>query len=86
MSVRFTLDQKDSLELFYDELRMIISLNLDSDNNILHINIQNHKMVNNNKFSTKSAPTQNSMKMTQNEYREENLCPNSKYANFDKFG
>ena len=70
MSVRFTLDQKDSLDLFYDELSMITSLNLEADNDVLYINIQNHKMVNDNKFGAKSAPKRNAMKMTENEYRE----------------
>ena len=70
MSVAFSLDKKGSDELFYDELNMITALNLEADNDILFFDIQNHKMVNDNKFGAKSAPTRNAMKMTQNEYRE----------------
>jgi len=70
LSVRFALDTKDAVELFYDELTMMTSLNLQADNDILYFDIQNHKLVNDNKFGAKSAPKRNSMKMTENEYRE----------------
>ena len=70
MAVSFSLDQKDGLELFYDELNMVTSLNLEAENDLLQIEIQNHKLVNDNKFGAKTAPKRNAMKMTQNEYRE----------------
>jgi hypothetical protein len=70
MAVSFSLDQSDALELFYDELDMVTSLNLEAENDLLQIEIQNHKMVNDNKFGAKFAPKRNAMKMTHNEYRE----------------
>merc|ERR1712070_1319403 len=49
---------------------MMTALNLQADNDILYIDIQNHKLVVDNKFGAKSEPKRNSMKMTENEYRE----------------
>jgi len=70
MLIRFTLDQSDSLELFYDEVKMITSMNMEADNDVLFINAQNHRMVVDNKFGSKAQPKRNSMKISSNEYRE----------------
>lgn len=37
--VRFTLDQSDSLELFYDEVNMVTSMNMEATNDVLFIDI-----------------------------------------------
>lgn len=57
-------------ELIYDKIRFITSANIKTDNDILDIEVLEHKL--NIDYNTKGRqlPLRNSMKMSQNDYRE----------------
>lgn len=57
-------------ELMYDELKMITSMNVESENDILYITLLNHKLDIDSKFGQRSKPIRNGMELTENEYRE----------------
>lgn len=60
-----------SLEtIFYDEFQMVTTAMLEVTEDIGYLNILNHKLDLNNKFSQTVAPVKNTMKVTENEYRE----------------
>jgi hypothetical protein len=57
-------------ELLYDEVKMISSMDMTSENDIMFIKLLNHKLDIDNKFGQRSQPIRNSMELTENEYRE----------------
>ena len=60
-----------SLEtIFYDEFKMVTTAMLEVTDDIGYLNILNHKLDLNNKFAQTVAPVKNTMKVTENEYRE----------------
>ena len=56
--------------LIHDRLTMSTSLNLKTDNDIMYINILNHKIVHNEKFGPKDLPLKNNMNMSKQDYKE----------------
>ena len=70
MKLSFISDNTTQTELLYDELKMITSLNVKADNDIMYMNILNHKIDSSNKFGQRTAPLRNSMSLSANEYRE----------------
>jgi hypothetical protein len=56
--------------LVYDQLRMITSLNVESDDDILFPTVLNHKIVHNEKFGPKDLPYKNGLNMSKNDYKE----------------
>lgn len=70
MCLSFSLDVNGAKELLYDEVKMITSLNMQAKDDILFIQLLNHKMNVSGKFGQKSVPMRNGMNLTPNEYRE----------------
>jgi hypothetical protein len=73
MIVEYTLCMSwfaSSKEVLYDEVKMISSMDMTSENDILYIKLLNHKLDIDNKFGQRSQPIRNSMELTENEYRE----------------
>lgn len=76
LKLKFLLDLPQEMlrgqkqELLYDELRMVANLNVEADDDILHINMLSLKLDTSGKFQQKSSPVRNSMDLTTNEYRE----------------
>lgn len=70
MCLSFSLDAIGSKELLYDEVKMITSMNMKAEDDILFITLLNHKLNVNNKFGQKNIPMRNGMNLTPNEYRE----------------
>lgn len=63
--------QKGNAEtIFYDEVRMVSTGMLEVTDDVGYLNILNHKLDLNNKFSQTSQPVKNTMSITENEYRE----------------
>lgn len=56
--------------IFYDEFKMVTTAMLEVQDDIGYLNVLNHKLDLNNKFAQTVAPERNSMKVTENEYRE----------------
>lgn len=56
--------------MFYDEVKMVSTMMLEVTDDIMYLNILNHKLDLNNKFSQTTAPVKNTMSVTENEYRE----------------
>lgn len=57
-------------ELLYDELKMITSMDMTADDDILYIKLLNHKLDIDNRFGQRSSPIRDNMDLTENEYRE----------------
>lgn len=57
-------------ELMYDELKMISSMDMTSEHDIMYIKLLNHKLDIDSKFGQRSQPIMNNMDLTENEYRE----------------
>jgi hypothetical protein len=57
-------------ELMYDELKMITSMNVRAEDDIVFIDILKNKLDIDNKYGQKEAPMRNGMNLTPNEYRE----------------
>jgi len=70
MGISWYLDNLGSKELVYDEIKMITSANLGTDNDRLFINILNHKLDISPNTMTKKLPIRNSMNMSTHDYRE----------------
>ena len=62
--VSFSLDVVGAQELMYDEVAMITSMNMQAKNDILFIQLMNHKINMGNKFAQKSVPMRNQMNLT----------------------
>ena len=59
-----------SKTLLKDEIRFVSSANVKTANDIAYIEILKNEILMDNKFGGKSKPLENTMKMTNNEYRE----------------
>jgi hypothetical protein len=74
MEVEFTvcmgyyLDTTGSPELLYDELKMLMEINLNLVDDKMKPNIKKFQLKLNDKHSQRNAPMRNKLKMTQNEY------------------
>ena len=69
LCIAFYQDDSKQKELLYDELKMVTSFNMKIDNDVAFITILNNKL-DLPKKNMKKEPVRNSMKMTNNEYRE----------------
>jgi len=56
--------------LIYDELRVITSGSIKSEEDILYMRILSHKLDNNSKYAQTSMPAKDNIGVTENEYRE----------------
>ena len=70
MGISWYLDTLGSKELIYDEIKMVTSANLKTDNDLLFIDILNHKLMDSPNTSTKKLPIRNTLDMTTKDYRE----------------
>ena len=61
---------RNGTHLIYDELKIISSMDMTVDNDIMYIKLLNHKLDIDSKFGQRSAPVMNNMELTENEYRE----------------
>lgn len=66
----YYIDTSGSPELLYDELKMLMELDLNLKNDIAKPNIKKFQLKLNDKHSQRNAPMRNKLKMTQNEYQE----------------
>ena len=57
-------------KILNDEVRMITSLNMETEADIMYIDINSHKLDLSNKYTQRSKPIENQMDLTENEYRE----------------
>jgi len=57
-------------QLIYDELKMISSMDMTAEHDVMYIKLLNHKLDLDNKFGQRSQPIKNGMELTENEYRE----------------
>ena len=68
--MQFKEKDNHNKELLYDEVKMILSMDVTADNDILHIKILNLKHDIDSRFGQRSAPIRDGMHLTENEYRE----------------
>lgn len=61
---------RNGTQLIYDELKMISSMDMTAEHDIMYIKLLNHKLDLDNKFGQRSQPIKNGMGLTENEYRE----------------
>lgn len=57
-------------EWLYDEFKMTTSMNINAENEVLHIDLKEHKVVVDAQYGQRDFPRRNSLGMTSNEYRE----------------
>jgi len=81
LKMKFKLDQEEddseysygysqqNPELLYDEVRMISTMNIEADDDILYIDLLSHKLDMNSQYGFAAQPVRNSMDLTENEYR-----------------
>lgn len=70
MGISWSLDMLGAQEMLYDEIKMVTSANMKTDNDRYFINILNHKLDVSPNSSTKKLPIRNKMNMTTHDYRE----------------
>lgn len=76
LKMKYKLDIPDEMsygqntELLYDEVRMISTMNIEADDDILYVDLLSHKLDMNSQYGFSSQPVRNSMSLTENEYRE----------------
>lgn len=68
--MKWRMDLLGAHELLYDEIVMQTSSNIRAENDILHVDILEHKINLDSKGGNRMAPKRNSMNMTVNEYQE----------------
>lgn len=68
--MRFHEDSSTGNELMYDELKMILSVDMTAEDDILFVKILNLKLDIDSRFGQRSAPIRDGMELTENEYRE----------------
>ena len=69
MMVGFYLDKEGAEELMYDEFRFQSSMNVRAENDIVHMDLLENKVMI-GKAGQKDKPLRNTMNLTVNEYRE----------------
>jgi len=57
-------------ELFYDDVRMVLAANIESDDDVFYMNFQSLKLDTSKETTMKKVPIRNSLDLTENEYRE----------------
>ena len=67
LSIDFRLGTKSQ---FYDELHMVTTMQLTTDNDIMNFKIIKHKLDVMNKYSETEYPVRNEVSISTNEYRE----------------
>jgi hypothetical protein len=70
LEMRWFLDLLGSKELMYDEVRFISKANVATNNDMAMINVLKNEILMDDKFGGKQKPIRNTMKMSNNEYRE----------------
>lgn len=70
MCFSIKMDLLGARELMYDCIVMTTAANIKADNDIMHINLIEHKVNLNTDGANRDSPKRNSMEMTVNEYRE----------------
>jgi len=70
MNIAFSVDKVGGEEIIFDQIRMITSANIKTDNDLMFIDILNHKLDVKVNQDRKKKPVRNSMDMTTIEYRE----------------
>lgn len=68
--MRFHEYGSSGTELMYDEVKMIMSMDMTADDDILYVKLLNLKLDIDNRFGQRSAPIRDGMDLTENEYRE----------------
>ena len=57
-------------DLFYDELRMVTTGSVRTEDDVLYMQILSHKLDNQNKYAQQAYPVKDYMDISENEYRE----------------
>jgi len=70
LTMNWSLDLAKSTSLLKDEVRFITSANVNTKNDIAFIEIFKNEILMDSKFGGRQSPLSNTMKMTNNEYRE----------------
>jgi len=70
LTMNWSLDLAKSKSLLKDEVRFITSANVNTKNDIAFIEIFKNEILMDSKFGGRQSPLSNTMKMTNNEYRE----------------
>ena len=70
MCFRIKLDEAGSKELMYDCLHLTSAALVRTDDQIMHIELIEHKLNLDNAGANREAPKRNNMDMTSNDYRE----------------
>ena len=70
LTMNWSLDLLKSTSLLKDEVRFITSANVNTKNDAAFIEIFKNEILMDSKFGGRQSPLNNTMKMTNNEYRE----------------
>jgi hypothetical protein len=57
-------------EIFYDEIRVVTALKIETDNDVVYITIVKNKMNFDPRYGQKTQPMRNSLNITSNEYKD----------------
>ena len=57
-------------EIFYDEIRVVTALKLETDNDVVYITIVKNKINFDPRYGQKTQPMRNSINITPNEYKD----------------
>lgn len=70
-TVQFELAKKKTgEELIYDELKMVTSMKMTAEDDIVYITLLKNKLYIDNEYGQSSEPKRNGMQLSANEYRE----------------
>lgn len=69
-TVCLTLNLENGDEIIYDELRMVTSMKVVAEDDMVFITLLKHKLYIDNQYGQSTEPMRNGMKLTTNEYRE----------------
>lgn len=69
-TVAFALYLENGKEVIYDELKMVTSAKVRSENDVVYVTLLKNKLFIDNQYGQSTEPMRNSMDMTSNEYRE----------------
>jgi len=70
LCIDFKEDKEHNKSVFYDELKMVTTGMMKTQNDIMVFNVISHKLDIGNKYAQTSYPVRDTLKTTENEYRE----------------
>ena len=69
-TVCFQLNMVDGTEIIYDELKMVTSMKVHTQDDLIFPTILKNKLFIDNQYGQSTEPMRNGLKLTSNEYRE----------------